>query len=181
MRASIAGRFRPVLPPLSGPHGVLKPTDFACEGLIVGPANHPPRQSDEQNPRLTAHAIYVSCSACCASAGGPRTWIAVAGARDRTWPRILAISGGSSIQAMTCRDALMPRAQDAQERPPAACRRNSGSSRYRQGELMRSIKRGCPGAWRTRACGVGPKSSAPAACRCPPCRARAATQSALGA
>jgi hypothetical protein len=173
MRASIAGRCRPVVPPLSGPHGALKPTDFACKGLSVGRANHPPLQSDEQKPGLAAHAIYVSCSACCASAGGPRAGIAVAGARDRTWPRILAISGGSSaqartrvrfgrrprsarvkpwrVQAMTCRDALMPRAQDAQERPPAACRRNSGSSRYRQGELMRSIKRGCPGAWRTRA------------------------------
>jgi hypothetical protein len=101
MGASIAGRFRPVVPSLSGPHGALKSTDFACEGLIVGPANHPPRQSDEQNPRLAAHAIYVSCSACCASAEGPRAWIAVAGARDRTWPRILAISGGSSAQART--------------------------------------------------------------------------------
>ena len=32
------------------------------------------------------------------------------------WVRIFAITTGSSIQAMTCTDALMSRAQDAQER-----------------------------------------------------------------
>jgi hypothetical protein len=73
---------------------------------------------------LRGNLVYSSNKPACGGArdGGKRQGSAEVTFCSR-WLRIFSMTTGSSMQAMTCRDALMPRAQDAQERRSRAPRR----------------------------------------------------------
>lgn len=47
-----------------------------------------------------AQCVYVRFSRRCEAAGGARAWMVFVTVRERTYPRILRISGGSSLQAI---------------------------------------------------------------------------------
>ena len=55
---------------------------------------------DTTSSKLATHWVYVRVSSCCES-GGARAVLLVRASRRWTCPRIFAISGGSSIQAIT--------------------------------------------------------------------------------